>query len=185
MSGTSGYPDSIDNYGVVADNVDYVEAGHINQLNDAVHKIETELGTDPKGSYNSVKDAIDSKASKVSNPTNGNFAALNSSGDITDSGHKDSDYADAVHTHDYSDLEDLPTLPANEAGSANNFLTSYNSTTGAFGKAQPTWGNVDKTTSSIADITTKSHTALTDIGTNTHAQIDTQARINNFIGWWS
>lgn len=36
-----------------------------------------------------------------------------------------------------------------------------------------TWANVDKTTSSIADITTKSHTALSDIGTNTHAQIDT------------
>lgn len=36
-----------------------------------------------------------------------------------------------------------------------------------------TWAQIDKTTSSIADITTKSHTALTDIGTNTHAQIDT------------
>lgn len=36
-----------------------------------------------------------------------------------------------------------------------------------------TWAQVDKTISSIADITTKSHTALTDIGTNTHAQIDT------------
>ncbi len=34
------------------------------------------------------------------------------------------------------------------------------------------WGNVDKTTSSIADLTTKSHTLLTDTGTNTHAQID-------------
>lgn len=36
-----------------------------------------------------------------------------------------------------------------------------------------TWAQVDKTTSSIADIATRSHTALTDIGTNTHAQIDT------------
>ncbi len=36
-----------------------------------------------------------------------------------------------------------------------------------------TWANIDKTTSSIADITTKSHTLLTDIGTNTHATIDT------------
>lgn len=36
-----------------------------------------------------------------------------------------------------------------------------------------TWAQVDKTVSSIADITTKSHTALSDIGTNTHAQIDT------------
>lgn len=36
-----------------------------------------------------------------------------------------------------------------------------------------TWADIDKTTSDIADITTKSHTSLTDIGTNTHAQIDT------------
>lgn len=36
-----------------------------------------------------------------------------------------------------------------------------------------TWAQIDKTTSSLADITTRSHTALTDIGTNTHAQIDT------------
>lgn len=35
------------------------------------------------------------------------------------------------------------------------------------------WAEIDKTVSSIADITTKSHTSLTDIGTNTHAQIDT------------
>jgi hypothetical protein len=64
-------------------------------------------------------------------------------------------------------------VPTNEAGASNNFLTAYNSTTGAFSKARPTWANIDKTTSSIADITTRSHTALTDIGTNTHAQIDT------------
>ena len=36
-----------------------------------------------------------------------------------------------------------------------------------------TWDEVDKTISDIADITTKSHTSLTDIGTNTHDQIDT------------
>lgn len=36
-----------------------------------------------------------------------------------------------------------------------------------------TWAGIDKTVSSIADITTKSHTALSDIGTNTHAQLDT------------
>jgi len=35
-----------------------------------------------------------------------------------------------------------------------------------------TWAQVDKTTSSLADITTKSHTVLSDIGNNTHAQID-------------
>ena len=73
----------------------------------------------------------------------------------------------------YSGLSGLPTLAQNEAGAANNFLTAYNSTTGAFSKAQPTWANIDKATSSIADITTRSHTALTDIGTNAHSAIDT------------
>jgi len=36
-----------------------------------------------------------------------------------------------------------------------------------------TWAQVDKATSDIADITTKSHASLSSIGTNTHAQIDT------------
>jgi len=36
-----------------------------------------------------------------------------------------------------------------------------------------TWAQINKATSDIADITTKSHTSLTDIGSNTHAQIDT------------
>lgn len=35
-----------------------------------------------------------------------------------------------------------------------------------------TWAQVDKTVSNISDITTKSHTSLTDIGTNTHTVID-------------
>ena len=35
------------------------------------------------------------------------------------------------------------------------------------------WANVDKTGSSLADLATKAHGALSDIGTNTHAQIDT------------
>lgn len=35
-----------------------------------------------------------------------------------------------------------------------------------------TWGQIDKTTSSLHDITSRSHSLLTDIGTNTHAQID-------------
>ena len=63
-------------------------------------------------------------------------------------------------------------LPSTETGASNNFLTAYNATTGAFSKARPTWADIDKTTSSIADITTRSHTALTDIGTLTHATID-------------
>lgn len=37
-----------------------------------------------------------------------------------------------------------------------------------------TWNQIDKAASDIADIATKSHTSLTDIGSNTHAQIDTK-----------
>src|SRR3990172_857820 len=36
-----------------------------------------------------------------------------------------------------------------------------------------TWAQIDKTVSSLADLTTKSHTVLSDIGSNTHPQIDT------------
>jgi hypothetical protein len=36
-----------------------------------------------------------------------------------------------------------------------------------------TWTQIDKTTSDLNDLATKSHNSLTDIGTNTHAQIDT------------
>ncbi len=47
-----------------------------------------------------------------------------------------------------------------------------------------TWAQIDKTTSSLADITTRSHTALTDIGTNTHGQIDTHLGLTNaHIDW--
>ena len=91
----------------------------------------------------------------------------------------------------YSSLSGTPNLPQNESGAANNFLTAYNSTTGAFSKAQPTWANVDKATSNIADITTKSHTSLTDVGTLTHANIDTYlntaaidySSTSTIIGW--
>jgi len=40
------------------------------------------------------------KADKVVGATNGHFASLDALGNLGDSGHKDSDYADAIHTHD-------------------------------------------------------------------------------------
>lgn len=54
-------------------------------------------------------------------------------------------------------------------------VASFNTRTGAVVSATNdyTWAQVNKATSNIADITTKDHTSLTSIGTNTHAQIDT------------
>ena len=43
-------------------------------------------------SFGDVESALANKADKVSSPTSGNFAALDSNGNLTDSGHKHSDY---------------------------------------------------------------------------------------------
>jgi len=59
-------------------------------------------------------------------------------------------------------------------GTGGGGVTSFNGRTGAVipETNDYTWAQINKTTSSIADITTRSHTLLTDIGTNTHSQID-------------
>lgn len=59
---------------------------------------------DFSGSYTELADKptipdVTTKADKVSNATNGNFAALDSNGNLTDSGHNDSNYAPLSHTH--------------------------------------------------------------------------------------
>ena len=53
-------------------------------------------------------------------------------------------------------------------------VTSFNTRTGAVTSSSNdyTWAQIDKTVSDLADLTTKSHTSLTDKGTNTHATID-------------
>jgi len=43
-------------------------------------------------------------------------------------------------------------LPLNSPASASRFITAYNSTTGAFTVARPTWSNIDKTVSPINDL---------------------------------
>jgi len=46
-----------------------------------------------------VKDSLDEKADKVSGATNGNFAALDATGNLTDSGKSASDFSDSHHGH--------------------------------------------------------------------------------------
>ena len=64
--------------------------------------------------------------------------------------------------------------PATVEGITNDdaMLASHLQGIGAQLQAGVAWGDVDFTTSDIADITTKSHTDLTDIGDTTHAGID-------------
>lgn len=53
-------------------------------------------------------------------------------------------------------------------------VLSFNTRTGAVMPETNdyTWGQIDKAISNLADITTKSHTVLSDIGTNTHVALD-------------
>ena len=46
-----------------------------------------------------IKKLYEGKAEKAASPTAGNFAGLDSSGNLTDSGKKPGDFADASHTH--------------------------------------------------------------------------------------
>ncbi len=73
-------------------------------LDDETHRVVTDAEktiwnnkSDFSGSYNDLTDKptipdITGKADKVSNATNGNFASLDSNGNLRDSGHKHSDY---------------------------------------------------------------------------------------------
>lgn len=188
---------------IASDNVTNVVAAHHNNQSDAIIAIETKVGTGAstpaanqflKGngvgtsawstiSSSDVPDLSATYAPTAKGVTNGDTH----NHDGGDGGQIDHTKLASIGTNTHAQIDTALTrlantsntntgdqvVPANEAGSSNNFLTAYNSTTGAWTKARPTWANIDKTTSSIADITTRSHTALTDIGTNTHVQIDT------------
>ena len=70
------------------------------QADEYYHLEKTEHDTLTDGSDADALHIHDSKADKVSSPTNGNFAGLDASGNLTDSGKKDADYSTAGHTHD-------------------------------------------------------------------------------------
>lgn len=51
--------------------------------------------------------------------------------------------------------------PSSKAGVATQFLNAYDSATGLFTSARPTWADVDRTGSSLADLTTRGFAQLT------------------------
>jgi len=70
---STNYPDGIDSYTEKTDGVDTASASHINDLQDAVEAIETELGTNPKGSFTNVADAILHKLNKTGDTLEGDI----------------------------------------------------------------------------------------------------------------
>lgn len=79
----------------------------------------------------------------------------------------------------YSDLSGTPTLAVTDSGATHNFLTSYNSATGAFTHAQPAFSDISGTVAAaqlpnpsastlggVKSLASASHQFLTQIGTD-------------------
>lgn len=120
------------------------------------------LGTSPEISYGGYVTISDFNTHETSTTSIHGFdASGNAPAQTHDNARHSTAYAPATegvtngnsHDHNggdggqvaYTSLSALPTLPSNESGAANNFLTAYNSTTGAFSKAQPSFGNISGT----------------------------------------
>lgn len=70
---STSYPGGIDSYTAKTDGVDTIVAATINNLQDAVAAIETELGTDPKGAFVSVAAGLAAKVSNFGDTMTGNL----------------------------------------------------------------------------------------------------------------
>ena len=99
---------------------------------------------------------ITGKADKVSNPTNGNFAALDSNGNLTDSGHKHSDYlTEHQSLNDYVQKSQTAGLLKNDGTiDTTQYLTQHQDISGKANKNEmsvvPGTGvDADKTTISL------------------------------------
>lgn len=88
--------------GYCYNNIFYTEAEHINAIEGETGKIYVDLSTSNSYRWNQSTGYIlissTDKADKVANATSGNFAALDSNGNLTDSGHKHSDYITDIST---------------------------------------------------------------------------------------
>ena len=82
-----------------------------------------------------------------------------------------------THTHTLSDITDVTATPAEvnllDLGglTVGEVLRATAATTAAWGPLL--WADLDLSVSDIADLANKSHTSLTDIGVNSHPDIDT------------
>lgn len=99
---STNYPGAIDSFTTKQDGVDVVVASHVNNLQDPVVAIETELGTNPKGSYTDVGAAIAAKVSKAGDTLTGDLAA--------DAGVKVDGVDISAHTHT-GGSGDAPNIP--------------------------------------------------------------------------
>jgi len=144
---TENYPTSIDSYSTKVDNVTDVLADHVNTLQVGVLALQTTVGITSSADTNSLDYILRTHVASTANPHSVTKAQVGL-GNVEDT--------------------DLSTW----AGST-NLTTLGTIVTGVWNGTAIGWTYVDKTGSDLADLDTKSHTSLTDIGTNTHAQIDT------------
>jgi len=112
---------------------------------------------------------IDKAVSDIANINNRSHTSLTDIGTNTHS-QIDIDLTRLVTTSGSNSGDQI--VPVNTVSGSNLFFNAYDASSGIISTARPAWENIDKTISSIADITTKSHTSLTDVGTNTHTTID-------------
>lgn len=97
-------------------------------------KVTIQLKSGTSATVLKTHQSITGKADKVSSPTNGNFAGLDSNGNLTDSGKKASDFQptiDAQHKLDYALLDNTPTIPDELSELTDVFIATYGTTTAA------------------------------------------------------
>ena len=99
-----------------------------------------------------IKKLNEGKAEKAASPTAGNFAGLDSSGNLTDSGKKPGDFADASHTHTGKADKVKSATAGNFAGlDSSGNLTDSGKKPGDFAAASHTHtGKADKVKSATA-----------------------------------